>query len=271
MVTRENYYSKLAEQEYLSCSQYYRFMECEAAAMAMLTGEYAEEPTREMLVGRYVHAQVEGVEARDAFIAERPDMFTKQGTLRSEYSKADDMVARLVSDPLMQRVLIGEKEKVFTGMIGNHPWKIRVDVWNPEYYRFTDVKTTRSINERVWRSGRYIPFFDEYNYPARFAVYASIIAQNQQGNTEARWPRGYIAAVSKEDPPDIAVISIIDTADDNIIGFAELYNQIKEVEENQTRIILLKTGALRPVRCEACAYCRKTKVLSGAVHYSTFY
>ena len=40
ILNNENYYSPEANQEYMSVSQYKAFMNCEAAAMASISGKY---------------------------------------------------------------------------------------------------------------------------------------------------------------------------------------------------------------------------------------
>jgi hypothetical protein len=62
--------------------------------------------------------------------------------------------------------------------------------------------------------------------------------------------RPYIAAITKQEPPDIAIYT----------GFLE-YKDIllQEVEKNLPRIISIKNGITKPKRCEKCDYCRHTK------------
>ena len=50
ILNNENYYSQEANQEYMSVSQYKAFMNCEAAAMASISGRYERPTTRALLV-----------------------------------------------------------------------------------------------------------------------------------------------------------------------------------------------------------------------------
>lgn len=50
ILNNENYYSPEANQEYMSVSQYKAFMNCEAAAMASISGKYERPTTRALLV-----------------------------------------------------------------------------------------------------------------------------------------------------------------------------------------------------------------------------
>ena len=59
-LTRENYYTPEASQEYFSVSQFKHFMECPAAAMAYIDGSFRDEPTQALLEGSYVDAALTG-------------------------------------------------------------------------------------------------------------------------------------------------------------------------------------------------------------------
>ena len=65
-LTAENYFSKEADREYLSVSQYKKFMGtlgrvgCEAEALACLNGEWEMKKTTSLMVGSYVDAHFEG-------------------------------------------------------------------------------------------------------------------------------------------------------------------------------------------------------------------
>lgn len=52
-LTDENYYSVEADKDFMSCSQYQAFMECEAKQMAKLQGRWVDEPKEAFIVGNY--------------------------------------------------------------------------------------------------------------------------------------------------------------------------------------------------------------------------
>jgi len=257
---RDNYHTTEADRHYMSVSQYKDFLCCEALAMAKLRGEWIPPINQNYQVGSYIHAWAEGPSHLAEFIADNPSMFTKKGELYSQFRQADQMIATLADDPLVMFALTGHKEVIMTGDLAGSKWKIRMDVYNPDgKRRIVDLKTTRNINELVWSTERgcKVSFVDAYNYSLQMAVYAEIERQNS-GSMD--WAETYIVAVSKEDPPDKAVISMADDA-----RFArELY----EVEQNMTRILAVKEGLIPPTRCEKCAYCRSTKRLKKVLHYS---
>lgn len=86
ILTKDNYFSREANMEYMSVSQFKSFCTCPAATMAELTGEYERETTTALLVGSYVDAHFEGT--LDLFKGQHPELFTKGGGLKSEYRKA---------------------------------------------------------------------------------------------------------------------------------------------------------------------------------------
>ena len=55
-LTEENYFSREAQMEYMSASQYKAFLECPAAAMAEIRGEYIREETKALTLGSYMDA-----------------------------------------------------------------------------------------------------------------------------------------------------------------------------------------------------------------------
>ncbi len=67
----ENYYSTQADWQYMSVSQYKKFLECEAAALAKLKGEWVPSTDpKALLVGNYVHSYFESKEVHETFKAE---------------------------------------------------------------------------------------------------------------------------------------------------------------------------------------------------------
>ena len=68
----------------------------------------------------------------------------------------------------------------------------------------------------------------------------------------------YLACVTKEPVPDIAVIQISDEI------MAEC---LKEIEYAAGRYQAIKMGLLEPTRCEKCDWCKATKVLEGVELY----
>ena len=125
ILTAENYFSKEADREYLSVSQYKNFMgtigrpACEAEAMAKLSGEWEMKKTTALMVGSYVDAHFEGT--LNLFQAQNPEIFTKQGALKSEYRKAEEIINRIERDELFMKYMSGEKQVIMTADMFGSP------------------------------------------------------------------------------------------------------------------------------------------------------
>ena len=241
MLNDANYFSAESNQSYMSASQFKAFRKCEAAALAELRGEFRAEPTTALLVGSYVDAWFDG--ALEDFCARHPEIVKKDGTLKSEYMQADRIIQRINRDPLFCEYMSGEKQRIMTGDIDGVPYKIKMDSYAPGE-RIVDLKVVRDFKS-VWTplSGR-ITFIEAWGYDIQGAIYQAI-----EGN---RLPF-YIAAVTKEREPDIAVIEIPQR---------HLDAAMEIVRNESGHFALVKRGIIPPIRCEHCDYCKATKVLS---------
>lgn len=262
VLTRENYHSVEANNLFMSNSLYKDFLECEAKTMASLKGQWLEEPSEALLVGQYVHSFSDG--STPEFIANHPGMFTQKGGLRSEYKQADKMIETLKNDPLIMFTLEGQKEVIMTAEFAGATWKVMLDVYNPEKRRIVDIKTTRNIREYAWNDElkAKVNFIENYNYMRQMALYAEI-ERLASGRPEGDWFSFYIAAVSKQDYPDKEIICMDDTED--VPRFSQ---ELEEVKRNMPRILAVKSGEIEPERCERCNYCRSTRMLKNAIHWT---
>lgn len=258
ILTAENYFSDEANREYLSVSQYKDFcgtlgkVPCEAQAIAKLNGIWEQEKTTALMVGSYVDAHFEG--SLNLFKAQNPEIFTKQGALKAEYKKAEEIINRIEQDEYFMKYMSGKKQVIMTGEIGGAKWKIKIDSYLQDVC-ITDLKVMKSIRETFWvRDSGYMDFIQNWGYDLQGAVYQEIVRQN----TGKTLPF-YIAAASKESEPDIEILYIDD---------AHLKEKLYEVVQNVPKILDLKNGEYEPVRCEFCNYCKHTKILSRPIHYS---
>ena len=259
ILTRENYHTTEANQHYMSRGQYLDFLTCEAAAVASLCGEWVDEPSKEFLIGQYVHSFNDN--SMSDFIANHPGMFKRDGGLKAEYVQADAMIETLRNDPFIMYTLEGQKEVIITAEMFGAKWKVMLDSYNPEKRRMVDIKTARSITEHHWNSEYRIKesFVESYNYLTQAAIYAEV-ERIASGRDPEDWLDFYIVAVSKQDPPDKAVIDM---------RSPERYIQeLSEIKANMPRVLAVKNGEVEPVRCGLCSYCRATKQLTETIHYS---
>ena len=258
-LNKNNYHSQAANVDYMSRGQYLDFLNCEAATLAVLKGEWVEELSDALLVGQYVHTFNDGT--RGEFISSHPEMFKKNGELLAKFVVADKMIETLQKDPFAMYVLEGQKEVIYTAEMFGCWWKIMIDSHNPEKRRNVDLKTTRSITEKVWSEEAWakVSFVEKYHYLLQSAIYSEV-EYLSNGRSTGDWFDFYIVAVSKEKFPDKAVINMTDPE--------RLAKELAEVEVNMPRILAVKAGEVEAVRCEVCDYCKATKALTKAIHYS---
>ena len=128
-LTADSYYSVEADKAYWSASAVKSMIECQAAGLAELNGEWTRPDSDALLIGSYVDAAIEGSLGR--FIQYHPQLFKRDGTLKSQFAKADEMARRAMSDPVFCEYLRGEKQKIVTGDLFGYPFKAKYDVYLP--------------------------------------------------------------------------------------------------------------------------------------------
>lgn len=246
-VTRDNYFSPEVEMQYMGSSQYKGFVECEAMQLAKLKGEYIEEKSVSLLVGSYVDAYFEGT--LDKFMNDNPEIFTKSLALKSEYKQAEYIIARLERDQMYMRYMSGEKQVIMTGEIDGVWFKIRMDSYHPGK-AIVDQKIMKDF-AGVWKDGLRLPFVEAWGYDKQASIYVTVEGNNLPF---------FIAGGTKEKPePDLAIISIPPDRISYCLG---------EIKKNVHRYAGIKKGLIKPTRCEKCAYCRSTKVLTEIIDYT---
>lgn len=230
-LTEGNYYSNEAGRTWWSVSQYKDFMRCESAAMAKLRGDYEEPMTTAMLVGSYIDRFIEGT--LDSFKEEHPEVFTKAGTLRAEFKKAEEIIKIITADEIFMMFLSGEKQKIITfEMFGVH-WKMKMDSYSPGIC-ITDLKVMKDFKS--------IPFW-------RYDIQGAIYQRGVEMETGEKLPF-YIAAVTKEEVPDHDIFWIPQE---------NLDIALRDVEVRIGRFSDIKAGLKQPDRCGKCNYCKGVK------------
>lgn len=246
LLTESNYFSADMNQFYMGSSQFKAFQSCPARTMAVLRGQWSNESSTALLVGSFVDAHFSGT--LDLFRAQNPEIFTKSGSLKSEYQHAEYIIQRIERDPLFMSFLAGEQQKIMTGVIEGVPFKVKIDSYHHNYM-IVDLKIMKDFAP-VWVEGEgKLEFWNAWGYGFQGAIYREVVRQNT-GNVLPF----YIVAATKEKPePDIDIFKISDAqleyCLDIVKRFAPEYNAIKR-------------GSAEPERCERCPYCRNTKTLS---------
>ncbi len=244
-VNRFNYFSKNNNLKYCGSSQFKSFLKCPAMAMAELNGEWEREESTALLVGSYVDAYFEGT--LDAFKMEHPEIFKKDGTLKSEYARAEEIIARVSKDELFMRYMSGAKQVVKTGEICGVPFKIKMDSYH-KGKAIVDLKIIRDF-EPLWSDENCAreDFIHYWGHDYQAAIYQAV-----EGN---KLPF-YICAATKEANTDFAVIQIPQDWIDSAMSVIEY--QIGTIDA-------YKRGEIEAPRCEKCAYCRQTKKLTRVI------
>lgn len=246
-LTNETYFSPAAELHYMGSSQFKRFQRCEFSALATIRGEWVEEKSTALLVGSYVDAYFSGELA--LFKAQNPDIFTKSGTLKSDFQQAEYIIQRIERDPAFMAALSGQSQVIMTGEIEGVPVKIKVDELHPD--RIVDLKVMRDMadaynkEERCWE-----PFWRAWGYDLQGALYREIVRQN----TGLKLPFGLAVATKEKPEPDIDLIVLPESA---------LDEALEVIKADIVYFDGLKKGLYEPARCGKCACCRAAKVLIG--------
>lgn len=174
-LTAENYYGQEANREYMSVSQFKDFagtygrLACEFAAMEKLEERWEDEETTALLVGSYVDAYFEGTLER--FKVEHPSLFKKDGGLKAEYVKANEIIARIERDKYFMKYMSGQKQVIMTGELFGAKWKIKIDSYIPKV-AIVDLKVMASITELKWvKDLGYLDFVRYWGYDIQGAVY----------------------------------------------------------------------------------------------------
>ena len=255
MLTAENYFSREANEHYMSVSQFKDFhgtygrVSCEYAAMEKLSGRWTEEKTAPLLVGGYVDSYFEGT--LDEFKDDNPAIFTQKGELRANYKEADKIIERIERDQYFMKYMSGEKQVIMTGELFDTPWKIKMDSYRPGI-AIDDMKVMKDMKP-LWGESEdykgYVDFIRYWGYDIQGAIYQAVVEQN----TGVKLPF-FICCATKEVPSDIDVIEIPQKYLDEALAF---------VEKNIQHAVNLKTALIEPVKCNCCAYCRAAKKITA--------
>lgn len=262
ILNNDNYFSFEANKEYISVSQYKAFTGtfavpmCEAKANAELEGKWVREKSTALLVGSYVDSYFEG--GLEQFKKDNPEIFKRDGSLKMDYQRAEEIIKRIERDAVFSKYMSGEKQVIMTcdDLFGyGDKWKIKMDSYHPGRC-IVDLKVMSNLRERKYHReiNGYTTFVEEWGYDIQGAIYQEVVYRN----TGKRLPF-YIACVSKEKEPDIEVIWIPNDI---------LEARLEEIRERVPNVLAIKRGDAVPMRCENCDYCRHTKVLKKPIHFA---
>lgn len=250
----KDYYSRESAIRYWSISQYKRFRECEARALAELRGDWTD--TRDntaLLVGNYVHSYFESEKAHSKFVDENKTAMlstrgTTKGQLKKDYVIAEQMIEALKNDYQFMKYYQGKKEEAVTGFLGGVEFKGKIDCLNVDRGYFVDIKTTKGpIDDKIWNGEERVFWFEAYGYILQMAAYKTML--------EAKYNKPFkpiIYAVTKETPPDTRAIAI-ENVDAMQMELDSLAQSIKRLDD-------VKKGIEKPKPCGHCEYCRANQL-----------
>lgn len=251
-INRDNYFSREANAEYMSVSQFKSFMECEAAALAEVNRQYERPKTKALMMGSYVDAFFSGEEEK--FKEQHPEILKRDGTLKADYVQADKCIARALIEPMFMDFMSGDPQVVMTGELFGIDWKVKIDSLHDN--KIVDLKLMRSL-DKVYKDGEWKPFIDAWGYDIQGYVYQQIV----KANTGKELPF-YLAVITKEEVPDIDVIHIpqwrLNSAGELIKHYVGRFDSIKR-------------GETEPERCGKCDYCKMTKELKRPTEYEDLF
>ena len=253
ILTQRNYFSRKANMEYMSCSQFKAFSACPNAALAEIKGKYKREKTTALLVGSYVDAWAEGT--LEKFKLENPEVFKKDGTLKADFVQAEEIIKRIERDKLFMRHLSGEKQVIMTGSICGVPVKIKMDSYRPGK-AIDDLKIVKDFEPIYLPENGLASWFQAWGYDLQGAVYQEVVRQN----TGELLPF-YLAAATKEKTTDIDIVHITQ---------ADLDFALERFKSNVEMYDAMKKGIIKPDRCEKCEYCKMSKVLKAPTESDEF-
>ena len=249
-LTNENYFSKENNLKYMSASQFKDFVKCPACAMAKLKEEWKQEKTTALMVGSYVDASYEGT--LDIFKAKNPEIFKKDGELKSEYKKAEEIINRLEKDKMFSKYMSGEKQVIMTGEILGVPFKIKIDSFHKDKC-IVDLKVMKDM-QPIWNGKEKENFVEYYGYDIQMAIYQEIVRQN----TGKILPT-FLCVATKETVTDFAILEI----DNERLEF--VMNAI--IKPSLLSINNIKNENAEAYRCEKCEYCKSTKEIKQIINY----
>lgn len=247
-LTNENYFSPENQLKYMGVSQFKAFEKCPAAALAEITGNFEREQTTALLVGSYVDAHFEGT--LDIFKAKNPQLFKKDGSLKADYIQAEQIIQYLENDDLFMTYMSGDKQVIMTGVIEGVEVKIKIDSLHSD--KIVDLKIMKDFEPvYVPEKGR-LNWIEAWEYDLQGAVYQEVVRQN----IGKVLPFLIVAGTKEKSGPDKAIIEIpqsyLDVELDRFRKNVQFYDAIKK-------------GLIEPDRCEHCAYCKATKVLTKPI------
>lgn len=254
-LTAENYYSAEANMEYMSASFVKAMRRCEAAAMAEYSGKWSQPESTALLQGQFVDECLTG--DYGTWAMKHPEISKRDGNLKAEFMKCQEMVTRAKRDRVFMSTMEGEHQVIRTGKIDGIPFKAKYDVYkhdDPDMKEvIVDLKTVKDFNPVYVPGQGRVTFADAWDWPLQMAIYQAL--------SETKRATCLLSVISKEDPPDVQVVWIPQE---------RLDAEMEILRQNLPRYEAIKAGVIAPTRCGKCAYCRATHIISNIASLDEF-
>lgn len=254
-LTKSTYYTDEANDLYWSASFVKGMLDCPARTLAELRGEYERPESDALLIGSYVDAYFSGAKEFNKFIDEHPQIYnTRTGELKSGFKQADAMIRRAENEDGFMQYLHGRRQRIFTGEISGIPFKCKLDFITKN--RIVDLKTVKDFEPQYKEGQGRVDFATAWNWPLQMAIYQEIVRQN----IGEKLPT-FLACITKQDPPDLAVIEVNQEVLDAELAVLKAKLPILEA---------MRLGAVEVPRCNHCAYCRQSRTINRPMSLSEF-
>lgn len=250
-LNQQNYFSKEANKEYMSVSQFKNFELCEAKAINDLEIDFQDEKDA-FLEGKLFEAIVTG--HKNLFIAQNPKVISSRGPttgeIKSDFKKVINAAEKFNKQDFFNNIINKcEQQLILIGEIEGIKVKCALDLFDRQTNSIYDIKCMSDFKEQ-WdkKEKAYKPWYYTYNYVLQLAVYREIVRQNFGEPKEI----GLLAA-TKEILPDVQAL----TFDSELLDIELEYfkNKIKHYDN-------LKKGIEVPLACGNCDYCKSIKVIN---------
>lgn len=252
VLTQQNYFSKEADMEYMSVSQYKLFKECGAKAKATILGQEDSTYKSAFLEGHLFEELVSG--NPEQFMKEHPEIVSTRGAtagqLKSDFQKVVKAAEKFNSQKFFREIIDRcDKQVILTGKIEGVKVKCALDLFDKKTNSIYDIKCMKDFKEQWSTSEKaYTPWYYTYGYVLQLAVYREIVKQNFGAEPKQI---GLIAA-TKEEVPDIQALRF----NTDLLDL-----ELEDFKKNIKYYDAVKQGYAVPISCGCCDYCKKQKII----------
>lgn len=252
-LTEQNYYSREADLEYMSVSQFKLFEECEEKALAIIKGDFTIEQKDAFLEGELFEALVAG--DAELFYAQHPEIIASRGAtkgeLKANFKKVLNAAKRFNEQDFFKDIINrSQKQVILTGTINGVKIKGRLDLLDLKNKLLPDIKCMADYKDSWDKDAKcYKPWYYTYNYVLQLAVYQELVRQNYNIICDT-----CLLSASKEEIPDLQALIF-----DNELLKVELENFANKVKYYDD----LKKGIGTPQRCNSCDHCKMNKKITN--------